>query len=157
MSYNVPYSYPPSKPWPHWYSLMSLAFHSWIVWSGISIIQDLQANGRSFADWHPDQQILFGLSIGIVLICIISSIRKTNAGRVVQANFIYTITIMLSIFSHIDLFQYIGGSVLFTDIGDITVMLMLANFIYTLYRFFTRSKSKSTSSPSIPPFIMPPQ
>jgi hypothetical protein len=158
MSYKVPPDSFSSTPWPHWYSLVSLAFHSLIIVRGISIIWSLQAAGRSFGGWHTDQQILFGLSIGIALMCVISSIRKTNAGGIVRANFIYSLTIALTISSHIGLFHFEGGStVLFSGIGDITVMLMLANFIYSVYRLFTRRKPKSKSSPSIPPFIRPPQ
>src|SRR6476620_9052571 len=100
MSYEVPHNPPLPKRWPHWYSLLSLIFHGWVIWRGLRIIQELAAYGYSFKDWFSDQQVQFGFSIVIVLVCVISLVRRTRAQEVAIANGIYSLGFIGSLLIH---------------------------------------------------------
>ncbi|HYF62886.1 MAG TPA: hypothetical protein VD886_08750 [Herpetosiphonaceae bacterium] len=60
MSHTVPDSPPLPRRWPHWYALLSLAFHGWVIWRGTAILRYRDSRGgfNSLGAWAASVQIL---------------------------------------------------------------------------------------------------
>jgi hypothetical protein len=138
MSYEVPRNPPLPKRWPHWYNLPSLAFHGWVIRRGLTITQARGAYGYAFKDWFSDQQLLLGLSIAIVLVGVISLVRRTRAKEVAMANGIYSLGFIVSLLIHGSIISdNINPDYLFAGCIIITTFLLLLNAGYMVYRYIT--------------------
>ncbi len=77
------------------------------------------------------------MSFPIALICLISTIRRTNVKWVVWANGIYSVFAVIATPIKMVFFP-LGSIYIFNEILGFVVFLFLANILYTLYRIFRR-------------------
>lgn len=82
MSYEVPHAPTPPRPWngPHWYSVLSLIFHSIIIGRGVHIYYEHPSVKWSYGEWT------FRISIVIAFFSLISVIRRNKSTTVLVLN-----------------------------------------------------------------------
>ena len=137
MSYEVPHYPPESKRWPHGYSLLSLLFHAWVIWQGLTLLQDRK--DYPFGDWFGDQQVVLVLSSFLTFACLLSLVLRTRAMEIVILNAIYSVCAIFSMLMHISIIaDGSGGSPIFVGLDEAVGILVLLNAIYTLFRYLTR-------------------
>jgi hypothetical protein len=139
MSYEVP-NYPPlPRRWPHWYGLLSLAFHGGVIWRGSAINQSRALSGHSFSDWFGDQQVLFIASSFLAFACLLSLTVRTRAMEIVILNAPYSVLVIFSLLMHVSILNDgSSSSGVFADLGGIMLALVLLNTLYSVFRYLTR-------------------
>ena len=139
MSYKVP-DYPPlPRRWPHWYGMLSLAFHGWVIWRGIAINQSRALSEHSFSDWFGDQQVLVIASSFLTFACLLCLAVRTRAMEIVILNAPYSVLVIFSLLMHVSLLgDRARSSAVFANLGGIMLVLLLLNTLYSVFRYLTR-------------------